>query len=338
MRQVLKSGLMITLSLMTLAGCNGSFPLLAVNDGNYSLASSKVTTANTQNVAGFQGGNGKEQGKGMPRPEMNKPQGGGLLPQLNLTTEQRSQIDTLLQANRPAQPDQAKMEVDRTAMDAVRKEIDTAFVSDNFDVASLKAKLEALKPAKPDDTARITQEANTIIKVYALLTDEQKKLAETKLAEFSANAPKLPPVGFNQGQMMPPPPNNEKRFDQAAIDLNLTEAQKTAFAEVMQPPTNIVKPEPQVMFEKMKATQEAVLAELKTGSASADKIVAILKSNAPEKVEPKNDELDRLAKLHTILNAEQRAKFIANRNKAPKMNMKQPFPPNQGKPMMIHHN
>ena len=323
MKQVLKSGLMITLSLITLAGCNGSFPLTTSNvvDSSYSVASTDAsvtnalasTTTTQQNKVRPEKGDKKG---GAPHGDKGGPGGKGgfgvfgFLGQLNLTAEQKTQLDAILQANKPAQPDQTKMEAQKTAMEALRKEIDAAFVSDTFDVTALKAKMDALRPVK-DDSARFSQEASVIVKVYALLTDEQKKTIETKLAEFAPKARTDRPVEAR-------PAKDDGRFDKLATDLGLTDAQKTALKEAMQPPTDIVKPDPQTMFDKMKATQESILAELK-GSASVDKIAEILKSNAPEKVEAKHgNELDRLAKIHSILNADQRAKFIANAPKSPK--------------------
>mgnify|MGYP001618221346 CR=1 FL=1 len=317
MNKVLKLGVMMTLSISLLSGCASDITglgqtVVSLASGKYSLADNGVTSTNDNQVADKKGGKPGKGGKGEHGKGPGGPGGGFRLPpDLNLTDAQKTELEKIREENKPVQPDKTKMEETKTAMDALKKEIDAAFVSDNFDVASLKAKLDSLKPPAPDDT-RFTAEANLIIKTYNILTAEQKQILEDKAKEMANKAPKempSPPSDFESSK-------TDKHLDKLATDLGLSDAQKASLKEAMQPPVDAQKPDPQKMFEKMKATQDAINTELKTGNASVDKIVAILKANAPE--HPKNNnQLENLAKIHAVLNAEQRKKFIELGPKGP---------------------
>jgi Spy/CpxP family protein refolding chaperone len=320
MNKVLKLSIMMTLSISALAGCSADIP--GIQQAVANLTSGKYSLANTGDVSNNSGNGQADENKSGGRGKPGKGPGGkgghgmgpggpGLPPDLNLTDAQKTELEKIREENKPAQPDQTKMEETKTAMEALKKEIDTAFISDTFDAASLKAKLDALKPPAPDDS-HFTSEANVIIKTYNILTAEQKQKLEDKAKEMANNVPKAmpsPPADFGSSK-------TDQRLDKLATDLGLTDAQKASLKEAMQPPADAQKPDIQKMFEKMKVTQDAINTELKTGNASVDKIVAILKANAPEP--PKNNNgLERLTKIHDILNADQRKKFIELAPKGP---------------------
>jgi Spy/CpxP family protein refolding chaperone len=285
-------GVMITLSFSTLTGCGNSFT--APGQG-FSLRAD-----NASGKFGFMRG-GKEM-KGGP--------GGifGLTADLNLTADQKTQLEALRKENQPAKvaPDKAEMEANRTAMEALRKAINDAFISDNFDATALKAKLDALKPAKPNIDDHINAEANMIIKTFNILTPEQRTTIENKLKEFDNLIPKnipLPPADFDPAKMA------DLKITKLATELGLSDAQKTSLKEVLQPVT-IEKPDYAAEQAKRKAARDALFTALKAGNATVESIAAILKSNAPEIKIQEGNELDQLAKIHAILNSDQRKKFI----------------------------
>ncbi len=225
--------------------------------------------------------------------------GFGFPPDLNLTADQKKQFEQIMQENRPPMPDLTKIE-------EVRKAIKEAFLADTFDTNALKSKLDSLKP---DEDARFKAEANIIIKGYNLLTSEQKQKLEAKQQEISKNSP----------------------FEKLVTDLKLSDSQKNSLKEAMKP--SDIKPDFAKDEEKRKASREAINAELKTGNASVDKIKEILKSSAPinDMATKQNEGLSRLAKIHDILNAEQRKTFI---EKTPDAGFGPGLPP--GPPVMKH--
>jgi len=94
---------------------------------------------------------------------------------LNLSEEQREQIHTIVQAQR----DQHEK-----AMEAHRSEIDDI----DKQIRALVEKKKAILGMNPEDT---------ITKVKAILTDEQKTQLETKIAEFRERGPRPGGPGFD---------------------------------------------------------------------------------------------------------------------------------------------
>jgi Spy/CpxP family protein refolding chaperone len=292
MNKAFKMGIMITLSISALAGCAGNVATApsgtASTSGFVLRADGTAASSASAQPGDFHGGKGMKGGRGGEHGLE------GLSTNLNLTADQKTQLEALRQADKPANPP------DRTQMDAVRKAINDAFISDNFDAAALKAQADALKPqANTDD--RLKAEAGRIIKTYNILTPEQRTILETNQAAMAARVPTARPT--------PPADQTNSRLDKLATALGLSDAQKASLAPIMQPPART--DDEAAEQAKRKAAQDAVNAELKTGNATVDSIVAILKANAPAADTNRPNEIDRLAQIHAILNADQRTKFIS---------------------------
>jgi Spy/CpxP family protein refolding chaperone len=314
MKNVIKTSLMLTFSLLSLAGC-GNIPIAPFAPANgYSIAADDATASDTGTAATtkeLRGPKGKGPGGKGPegKPGKGGPGGGfGLPPELNLTAEQKTQLAEL-RPNPPAEVDKAAMDTNRTSMEALRKEINDAFISENFDVTALKAKVEALKPAKPD-VDRATEDATRIVKTYNILTPEQRTILETKQAEMAAKVPPVKPTPSPE-QEAAMVARESRKIDKLATDLRLSDDQKVRLEEVLEA-GKVDKPDFAADEAKRKATHDAINAELKSGNATIESVAAILKANAPTEIKNHEvDQLDRLAKIHDILNAEQRAIFIA---------------------------
>ena len=226
------------------------------------------------------------------------PQGADIFAELDLSDAQKTELQALRESLRPEQterPDEAQ----RTETKAL---IEAAFVSDSFEVAALE---ESLAASKPDASERLSQQAEFIIASWNILTDEQKVLAKTKQAEreenFTEKAEKMAAV------------ERPERPEKTAFDgasrltelLSLNAEQSAALSALHE--NKPERPEPQAMRVQTQATHAAIQAELDKTSPSTDAIVAILEANRPEE---QASPLDKLADLHSILNAEQRQAFV----------------------------
>jgi Spy/CpxP family protein refolding chaperone len=295
MNKITKLAVLITLGMATLVSCSSNIPLdpgagtLNVGtDGNFML------TADGDQVAVMPSGEtgNQEMKKGPGGPHGHGPGGIGLPPELNLTDDQKKQLEALRQENKPPQPP------DRSNMDEGKKVVDAAFLSDSFDVSALQAKLDALRPS---DDEHLAFDANMLIKTYNILTQDQRDLLE-KLQQDGA--PKTPvarptPSAEDIAKMV------EGHLAKITTLLSLDETQQAALKPLLQPPA---PPDFQADQEKRKATHDAINSELKSGNATVESVVAILKANRP--ADPHAGELDRLAKIHDILNADQRKTFL----------------------------
>jgi alpha-N-acetylglucosamine transferase len=81
--------------------------------------------------------------------------------------------------------------------------------------------------------------------------------------------------------------------------LSLTAEQKTSLENIIQP-SDMNPPE----FEN----NDSLITELKTGKATKESLVNILKTSNSSIIQ--ESELDMLSKIHALLNSEQRTKFI----------------------------
>jgi Spy/CpxP family protein refolding chaperone len=297
-------GLMVTISISVLAGCgNGvaTAPGAGLSNGIFGVRADG-NTANAKGKKDLRGEHGMG-GPGLP--------GLGVfsLPaDLNLTAEQKTQIQEALKADKPVMPDKTAMEANRTAMEALRKEISDAFISENFDAVALKAKLDALKPAKPGNDEHITEEATRIVKIYNILTADQRQKITDKITEVSAKVPRempVPPANIDPGKM------EDEHINKIAASLGLTDDQKAKLKDALKPPSPPAQPDFQAEHDKRKAAAEALSTALKSGNVTVESISAVLKANAPTEIKHEEfNELDVLAKVHSILNADQRKKFI----------------------------
>lgn len=219
----------------------------------------------------------------------------GFLKDLNLTADQKTQLEAL-KKEMHSSADKDKNKGNREAFKNTLKE---AFLSTTINKADLKAKLQALKP---QDNSRATLMATNLIKAYNILTPEQRTKIETKMNEMESkfqNMSKNPIGKMMQGF-------KDKRFDWFTSDLNLNDTQKADLKALF----NEGQPDRTSMFEKMKTVKNSVIAELKSGNPSADKIASIIKT-AREGAESQIDSrLDKFIKLHDTLTADQRQKLV----------------------------
>lgn len=215
---------------------------------------------------------------------MMPPDNFGIQSELRLTTEQINQLNEIKQAS--TQQNSA------TNFNQIKTAINEAFVADALTLDTLKTKLNGITAY---DDASLTTEADIIIKSYNVLNAEQKKILETKneymFNNFRAN--KFI-IGFGPD------------MNTIATELNLNDAQKASFNTLM--PTAPDMPDnggSDLTLEKSIGT------ELKTGTATTDKIKAILKSSSSYTSSVQDEELEKLVKIHDILTADQRKTFIS---------------------------
>ncbi len=204
---------------------------------------------------------------------------------LNLSDEQKSAFKALHEELKPAE---GSTRPERPDMSAFKNAIETAFVSDSFDVTVL----EALLPARPDHSMHESQHATMLVKSWAILTDQQKATVKAKQAEMATSErPERP--GFTK---------DSSRVNPLIEKLSLSTEQAAALEA-----SKSERPDPATMQAQRAATQTAIQAELDQASPSIDAIAAILAVNRPaEKAGP----LVHLAELHAILTTEQRQSFV----------------------------
>ncbi len=284
LKTALKTTLTALFATTVLTACGSDLPSLgSAIDGSgsaFSLANSTGASAEFQ--ADRKGGPGKKGGhKGGSDMKGGIPFGADL----NLSDEQQAALKTLHEEFKPAE---GSTPPERPDMSAMKTAIETAFVSDNFDVAAL----EALQPARPDDSARVTQQATILVKSWAILTDEQKATVKAKQAEkATAERPERPDFAGDSSRVNP------------LIEKLGLSTEQAAALEASKPE----RPDPATMQAQHAANQAAIQAELDQASPSIDAIAAILTANRPaEKASP----LAQLAELHAILTAEQRQSFV----------------------------
>ncbi len=289
MKNLFKAGLILISTTLGVSACGSNVnPVTLENTSFTSLADSTTTQATNRQKQGKQGKDGHGEFK----------VGFGQFAGITLTAEQK----TALEALRPqvAQQDKSTMKAN---MEAATKALKDAFLADTINRDDLKAKLTALHPAKPDDSAR----AENMIKAYNILTSEQKATLETKKAEMQAKAEAMKAeidakIGAGTAKVKP---DNSAMFDKLATDLALTDAQKTSLKEALTPP---VKVEADRTAEQAarKAQHDAVDSAIKAGDVA--KLKELLASEKkPDMIE---NILDRIVKIHDILNADQRAKIV----------------------------
>ncbi|MFN4149851.1 MAG: Spy/CpxP family protein refolding chaperone [Candidatus Sericytochromatia bacterium] len=293
MKKLFKIGSgILTLAFMT--ACGNS----VVSDAS-NLSGSLSFAADKQTVNGVAGKKGDRGNKGAFAKDF-----------LNLTDDQKTKLQELRDSLFP-KPDATVTDDTRKAnAEAAKTAFKDAFLADTIDVASLKAKLESLKPANVDSETRIKAQAEYMIKSYAILTAEQKATLETKQtemeakrAEMEANRPTVKPspdASFNPA---------DKMIENLATKLTLTEDQKTKLKAVFEA-NKPAQPDTATMDAnraKMEANRKAIQASIKDGTATVDSVVALLKADKPEVTTDHIDShLNTIVQVHDILTADQR--------------------------------
>ena len=284
LKTAVKATLTALFATTVLTACGSDLPSLgSALDGS----DSAFSLANRTGAAGDFGGKGGQKGgqKGGHKGGPGMMGAIGFGADLDLSTEQQAALKAL---HDEYKPDASGAPAERPDMSALKAAIETAFVADSFDITAL----EALQPARPDDSARATQQATILVKSWAILTDAQKATVKAKQAEMAnIERPERPEFA-----------NDSSRVNPLIEKLSLSTEQATAL-EALKPE----RPDPAAMKAQHEATQAAIQAELDQASPSIDAIAALLSANRPaDKAGP----LAHLAELHAILTPAQRQSFV----------------------------
>lgn len=252
-----------------------TFSISALSGCNSNIAAVTDTTnsANTNPSASNNPGN---------QPMM-PPDNFGIQSELKLTTEQTSQLNEIKQASMPQNSS--------TNFEQIKTTINEAFVADTLTVDTLKTKLNNVTAY---DDASLTTEADIILKSYNVLNADQKKILETK-NEFMFNNFRANKFIIGFGPDM----------NTIATELGLNDTQKASFNTLMPTAPDMSNNGTDLTLEQSIGT------ELKTGTATTDKIKAILKSSSSYTSSVQDEELEKLVKIHDILTADQRKTFIS---------------------------
>ena len=165
----------------------------------------------------------------------------------------------------------------------------TAFLSDKTDTAALKTGLLDLRP---DIDARTKQIGQKIIQVYNILTPDQRDKIEAFLNK-----------AFSEEHFKK---IKSDRMANLFKGLDLTVEQKEKIENLINSNASFREKG----FEKIKQVKASVLSELKSGTASADKIALILKQLKPDVDSMIDKQLDNFAQIHDILTPAQREKLV----------------------------
>jgi Spy/CpxP family protein refolding chaperone len=276
MKKFLNLVVISAVSVAALAGCAANMPSARDNNGFDLLSSDDAS----QNQWGAMGKNL-----------------GAFVKDLNLTDAQKTQFKAL--------KDSMKTNIgnNKDNREALKNVLKDAFLSSSIDKAALKSKLLALQPQSDD---RISQMSGNIIKAYNILTPEQRTKVENKLNEMEKKM-----QGFMKNPMAKNFQGSDKMIERFTKDLNLTDTQKSSLKALVEEG----KPDHTAMFEKAGQVKSAVLAELKTGNPSADKIKGILQGIRGDMQSNIDSRLDKLVKVHDLLTPDQRQKLVDNLEK-----------------------
>lgn len=277
-------GGLMALSLMTACG--------NISDA---LTSASLDTASlqTQSLSGFAPGQGGHKGARGGHKGQGMGPGGFEFAGISLSDEQKTALQALRETYKPEQPEAP----DTSKQTAIKSVIETAFLSESFDVTALEAQISA---NAPNHDAQLQKQAELMIKSWQILTSEQKAQVKAKQAERESQMAERETQRPSDGRV------SEKGvpgLERLTSVLTLTADQQTrlkAAFEANQPD-----------FASQKATMQAnrtvIQAELDAANPSVDNLVALLKAGRPEKA---NHGLNQLAQLHALLSAEQRQSFV----------------------------
>lgn len=226
--------------------------------------------------------------KGMGGPMM-----GMFMKDLNLSAEQKAQFKALFEQAKAQHQDQGNREKFKT----VRETIKTAFLSEHFDAAALRAQLQQNLPAAG---RMIPEMASNLVKAWQILTPEQQNKVVTRLEQMAAKMQE-----FQQKAAQQPPKGDH--LQKLAEQLQITPEQKARLQALWQSGQGTRTER----MQNIKAVKDQVLAELKSGNPSADKIAALITPLAQNAHQGMGGQLDKLAALHDILTPAQRQQLVS---------------------------
>lgn len=216
---------LVALASLLATGC-GTLPIVGATSEGEALALRN---------AGFEGGKGAFGDRGH-----RGPQGGAFLfPGVELTAEQQTQMQALLQQYKPAAPAEGDQEARHAERQAKAEALKAALTAESFDAAALEAAL-----APPSDVEPPQRDSQLLVEARAILTEEQRAAAIAKLQEAPADRPEREKPDMTA---------------KLAEKLSLTEAQQAALAAV-----EAARP-----AHDPAAKHQAMITFLETGDASA---------------------------------------------------------------------
>lgn len=214
--------------------------------------------------------------------------------ELNLTEEQKK---SFLEIKQQVRGEFKKNKVNR---EEFKNLIKTTFLSDSINKDELKEKLENLKPKNEE---KINKIAENIVKIYGILTPEQRVKIENKLNEMEGKI-----KGFANNPIAKIfKPSPEKKFAKMLNGLDLNEVQKEKLKGVFDNNSDFRKQK----LETASKIKNEIQTELKNG-ANTDKIRDILKTVKVNMESGIDNRIETMIKVHDILTVEQRKKLVEN--------------------------
>lgn len=227
------------------------------------------------------------------------PMMGMFLKDLNLTNDQKAKFQALFSEAR-AQHQQGS-QAGKPDFKALHQTLKQAFLSDTFDVNALKGQLQQQLPAAGSKAPAM---AAHLIKAWQILTPEQQNTLVSKLEQMEQKMNQRMQEHANkqqQGKM-----GHGGPFQHMAQQLNLTADQQSKLQALWQEG----KPDRQTHIQQMRTVKQQVLAELKGGNPSADKIAALIAPMAQMGRQGLGKHLEKMAALHAVLTPAQRQQLV----------------------------
>lgn len=221
------------------------------------------------------------------------PMGFGMMKDLNLSDDQKAQFKALFESARASHQGQ------KPDMQGLHDTLKSAFLADNFDAAGLKAKLAQ---SLPQAGSRAPQMAANLIKAWNILTADQQAKVVSKLEAMEQKMQQWQQNRGDKGAQHGP----EQHLQKLAEKLNLSADQQTKLKVLWQGG----QPDRQAKMQEFRQVKQQVLAELKSGHPSADRIATLLAAAAP-KGEGMTAHIDKMAALHDILTPAQRQQMVS---------------------------
>jgi Spy/CpxP family protein refolding chaperone len=182
---------------------------------------------------------------------------------------------------------------------ALRESLKKEFLSDSINKENLKSSIDTMKS---EHEAKVDMMANNIIKIYKTLTPEQRTKIENKMKfiedKVSMFADKPFFKNFHNG--------SEKRLAFLKSNLHLSEDQVNSLKGLFEGN----KDQKSEMFKNFKSIKDSVQTELKTGNPDVEKIKGILNDGRKIMESKMDSHLDKIVKVHDVLNPEQRQKLV----------------------------
>ncbi|MGV3523958.1 MAG: Spy/CpxP family protein refolding chaperone [Candidatus Sericytochromatia bacterium] len=209
---------------------------------------------------------------------------------LQLTDAQRTELKALHADLR------TQMQARKPAMQENMAQLKQAFLSERFDAAAVKAQLRSAHARNSADMA--PKMATHLIRVYQLLTPEQRQQVEERLGQMEAQtAAWQQKSGARQGR---------NPLQAMAAKLSLSEAQHQQLASLWQQG----QAHRSEGLLQLRGLKQQVLAELQAPQPSASKLAQILAPRLQHMGQSLERHVEQMAALHAILTPQQRQQLV----------------------------